>query len=273
MNKSQFFEMVKSLKSKPDAVVLVMNSLYVSSDSKYMKEFMSCKTEAKAAKEFDKFNRWLSEALDNISPSETSWRPETKDFEIPNGGYPTGGLIERSVKIEPGYHSATVKSVDVENGKITLSAEVGDSVLKMPVRTYPVDLTAAPAKKGGKTVLLNQIMGRLSRIKKKQKSPEKMYIRATVKILKQYDCFDSAKNPHWSNMSKKQKKQWARNFALDILEANTYEMAHDLCVDGILDFNEAYELQYKDRARQQIIDELDAAEVEGMIEENLNCLW
>lgn len=304
MNKSQFFEMIKSLKSKPDAVVLVMNTIYVSKDSEYMKEFLSCKTEKKAATEFNKFNRWLAEALEKINPSETSWRPESN-------------------MLKPGHYEAKVKSVNLEDGKITISAEVGEAVLNLPVRThicceeteeerqllangdynrfelFGVDgfksctkchecKMSERLKGGGKTEIIEEMIGcgalpkniiksswsfKGQRVTKKQKSPEKIYIRATVKILKRYDCFDSAKNPHWSNMSKKQKKYWARKFALEILEADIYHMAHDLCVDGVLGFNEGYNLHYKEKARQQIIDELDAEEVEDSIEENLNCLW
>jgi len=230
MNKSQFFAFIKSLAFKPHSISL-HDTTVVIYFGYYHDDLICCKTEENAAKECHKFNRWLAEALETIKPSETSWSPE------PN-------------MLKPGCYEAKVKSVNLEDGKITISAEAGDAVLNLPVSIF------------GNPVKLS-----------KQKSPEKMYIRATLKIMKMYDCFDSAKNPHWSNMSKKQKKDWARNFALGVLEANIHEVAHDLCVDGILYFNEGYELHYKEKARQQIIDELDAAEVEDIIEENLNCLW
>lgn len=258
MNKSRFFEVVKSCAKKPEGISIYDKNVCLLIPGSIWEVLVSCKSKENAAKECHKFNRWLAEALETINPSETSWCPEPEEvgtikrFEAE---IPAGGLVDKCLDIEPGYHTATVKSVDFENGKITLTARVGDALLKIPVRTYPLEA--------------------VKRVNKKQKSPEKMYIRATMKTLKLYDCFDSAKNPHWSNMNKKKKKQWARNFGIEILEANIHEMANDLSVDAGFDGlkNNFSQSIFKGRARQQIIDELDASEVDDMIEENLNCLW
>lgn len=258
MNKSRFFEVVKSCAKKPEGISIYDKNVCLLIPGSIWEVLVSCKSKENAAKECHKFNRWLAEALETIKPSETSWRPEpqevgtVKRFEAE---IPTGGLVDRCFMLEPGNYTAKLKSVDFEDGNVTLATEVNGCVLKIPVRTYPLE--------------------EVKRVTKKQKSPEKMYIRAAMKALKLYDCFDSAKNPHWSNMSKKQKKQWARNFGIEVLEANIHEMAHDLSVDaGFYGLKNNFSQSiFKGRAKQQIIDELDASEVEDMIEENLNCLW
>lgn len=268
MNKSQFFEMVKNLKFKPQAVNISGKAVFLTTNKSFaITVLVECKTEENAAKECHKFNRWLSEALETIKPSDTSWCPESGSvvYSIDENGKPKAVYVEPNM-LEPGYYEAKVKSVNLEDGKITISAEAGDVFLNLPSHC---------SKQSDILPQYPQFMGRATRVINKQKSPEKMYIRATLKVMKMYDCFDSAKNPHWSNMSKKQKKEWARNFALEILEANVHEMAHDLSVDAGFDGlkNNFSKSVFKGRARQQIIDGLDAADVEDMIEENLNCLW
>lgn len=241
MKKSDFFELVKSLPAKPDAIYIHGKMVCVSITGDRKQVLIICKTLENAAKEMHKFNRWLSEALEEIHPSDTQWMPEEE-------------------KLKPGLHEAKINSVGFIADKVVCSMHVGGQVISMSNKIHAVE---------------------------KQKSPARMFVRATLNIMKQWDCFDSLKNPHWSNLSKKQKKSWARNFGIEMMECWIESCAMDLASDSRHETghdtleNPETEIQYylrnkslwNKRAIKQLLAEMDYSSVEEYVEENLNCLW